>query len=176
MKLRAFLEPFIFSTGKECEQIFLFRSKNDRTYCRDFQKINKKRQFEKKKRVKNKSMLSLRLWDGFGNSEGNLDMTTPETSYEAVSAALFFRCVKKEAASVEDHSVDDALCDQDEMPPRAQVCFLACPNACVMAPWGPWSNCPEVNKIKSNFLLLFAAVLLSHRITEHRSAFLGKLL
>uniref|UniRef100_A0AAQ4R7R8 Thrombospondin type-1 domain-containing protein 7A n=1 Tax=Gasterosteus aculeatus aculeatus TaxID=481459 RepID=A0AAQ4R7R8_GASAC len=36
----------------------------------------------------------------------------------------------------------DSLCDQDEMPPRAQVCFVACPQDCVMAPWGPWSNCP----------------------------------
>ncbi|XP_037542046.1 thrombospondin type-1 domain-containing protein 7B [Nematolebias whitei] len=52
------------------------------------------------------------------------------------------RCVKKEAASGEDDTVDDGLCDQDEMPPRAQVCFLACPSDCVMAPWGPWSNCP----------------------------------
>uniref|UniRef100_A0A3P8SWS5 Thrombospondin type 1 domain containing 7B n=1 Tax=Amphiprion percula TaxID=161767 RepID=A0A3P8SWS5_AMPPE len=39
-------------------------------------------------------------------------------------------------------SVEDSLCDQEEMPPRAQVCYLACPNDCVMAPWGPWSNCP----------------------------------
>uniref|UniRef100_A0A3P9C4G4 Thrombospondin type 1 domain containing 7B n=1 Tax=Maylandia zebra TaxID=106582 RepID=A0A3P9C4G4_9CICH len=39
-------------------------------------------------------------------------------------------------------TVEDSLCDQEEMPPRAQVCYLACPNDCVMAPWGPWSNCP----------------------------------
>ncbi len=41
-------------------------------------------------------------------------------------------------------SVEDSLCDQEEMPPRAQVCVLACPNDCVVAPWGPWSNCPLV--------------------------------
>lgn len=70
-------------------------------------------------------------------------MTTPETSYRAVFVALF-RCVKKEAVSGEDDTVDDGQCDQDEMPPRAQVCFVACPNDCVMAPWGPWSNCTEV--------------------------------
>uniref|UniRef100_A0A3B4YAH4 Thrombospondin type-1 domain-containing protein 7A n=1 Tax=Seriola lalandi dorsalis TaxID=1841481 RepID=A0A3B4YAH4_SERLL len=49
-------------------------------------------------------------------------------------------CVKK-GTSGEASSVDDSLCDQEEMPPRAQVCFLACPNDCVVAPWGPWSNC-----------------------------------
>ncbi|XP_072253400.1 thrombospondin type-1 domain-containing protein 7B [Leuresthes tenuis] len=52
------------------------------------------------------------------------------------------RCVKKGAMSREDGSVDDSLCDQDEMPPRAQVCYLACPSDCVMAPWGPWNSCP----------------------------------
>uniref|UniRef100_A0A3B5A609 Thrombospondin type 1 domain containing 7B n=1 Tax=Stegastes partitus TaxID=144197 RepID=A0A3B5A609_9TELE len=51
-------------------------------------------------------------------------------------------CVKKESASGEDSGVEDSLCDQEEMPPRAQVCFLACPNDCVTAPWGSWSNCP----------------------------------
>ncbi|XP_040005222.1 thrombospondin type-1 domain-containing protein 7B [Xiphias gladius] len=50
------------------------------------------------------------------------------------------RCVKK-GASGEASSVEDSLCDQEEMPPRAQVCFLACPNDCVLAPWGPWTNC-----------------------------------
>ncbi|KAF0026331.1 hypothetical protein F2P81_021068 [Scophthalmus maximus] len=50
------------------------------------------------------------------------------------------RCVKM-GTSGEASSVEDSLCDQDEMPPRAQVCFLACPNDCVVTPWGPWSNC-----------------------------------
>uniref|UniRef100_A0AAQ6I9L7 Thrombospondin type-1 domain-containing protein 7A n=1 Tax=Anabas testudineus TaxID=64144 RepID=A0AAQ6I9L7_ANATE len=39
-------------------------------------------------------------------------------------------------------SVEDSLCDQEEMPSRAQVCFLACPSDCVVAPWGAWSVCP----------------------------------
>ncbi|KAM7407697.1 hypothetical protein PAMA_003439 [Pampus argenteus] len=52
------------------------------------------------------------------------------------------RCVKKGTTSGEAHSVEDGSCDQEEMPPSAQVCFLACPNDCVTAPWGPWSNCP----------------------------------
>ncbi|XP_039883311.1 thrombospondin type-1 domain-containing protein 7B isoform X1 [Simochromis diagramma] len=53
------------------------------------------------------------------------------------------RCVKKgTTGNGEDSTVEDSLCDQEEMPPRAQVCYLACPNDCVMAPWGPWSNCP----------------------------------
>ncbi|XP_029967914.1 thrombospondin type-1 domain-containing protein 7B isoform X2 [Salarias fasciatus] len=52
------------------------------------------------------------------------------------------RCVKKGAASGEDGTVKESLCDQEEMPPRAQVCYLACPDDCVTAPWGSWSNCP----------------------------------
>ncbi|XP_047457726.1 thrombospondin type-1 domain-containing protein 7B isoform X2 [Mugil cephalus] len=52
------------------------------------------------------------------------------------------RCVKKGTTRGEDSSVEDSLCDQEEMPPRAQVCYLACPTDCVVAPWGPWSNCP----------------------------------
>lgn len=52
------------------------------------------------------------------------------------------RCVKKGTTSGEARNVEDSLCDQEEMPPTAQVCFLACPNDCVTAPWGPWSNCP----------------------------------
>uniref|UniRef100_A0A674ML26 Thrombospondin type-1 domain-containing protein 7A n=1 Tax=Takifugu rubripes TaxID=31033 RepID=A0A674ML26_TAKRU len=38
--------------------------------------------------------------------------------------------------------VDVSLCDQEEMPSRAQVCFLACPKDCVTSAWGPWSSCP----------------------------------
>ncbi|KAF7655323.1 hypothetical protein LDENG_00057900 [Lucifuga dentata] len=52
------------------------------------------------------------------------------------------RCVRRGAASREASSVEDGLCDQEEAPPRAQVCFLPCPNDCVMSPWGPWSSCP----------------------------------
>uniref|UniRef100_A0A672YXA7 Thrombospondin, type I, domain containing 7Ba n=1 Tax=Sphaeramia orbicularis TaxID=375764 RepID=A0A672YXA7_9TELE len=40
-------------------------------------------------------------------------------------------------------TVEDSLCEQEESPPTAQVCTLACPNHCVMAPWGPWSPCPS---------------------------------
>lgn len=54
------------------------------------------------------------------------------------------RCVKQ-GTSGENSTLEDSLCDQDEMPPRAQVCFVACPQDCVMAPWGPWSNCPPVS-------------------------------
>uniref|UniRef100_A0A1A8PEM2 Thrombospondin type-1 domain-containing protein 7A n=3 Tax=Nothobranchius TaxID=28779 RepID=A0A1A8PEM2_9TELE len=52
------------------------------------------------------------------------------------------RCVKKGETGGENVTVDDGLCDQEETPPRAQVCFLSCPNDCVVSPWGPWSSCP----------------------------------
>ncbi|XP_061782034.1 thrombospondin type-1 domain-containing protein 7B isoform X1 [Nerophis lumbriciformis] len=52
------------------------------------------------------------------------------------------RCVKK-GTSGEVNTVEDSLCDQEEMPPRAQVCFLACHHDCVVSPWGPWSHCPS---------------------------------
>lgn len=51
--------------------------------------------------------------------------------------------------------MDDSLCDQDEVPPRAQVCFLACPDDCVTTPWGAWSNCPLV---RSNYCVLSCVV------------------
>nr|XP_015213731.1 PREDICTED: thrombospondin type-1 domain-containing protein 7B isoform X1 [Lepisosteus oculatus]XP_015213732.1 PREDICTED: thrombospondin type-1 domain-containing protein 7B isoform X1 [Lepisosteus oculatus] len=52
------------------------------------------------------------------------------------------RCVKTvgEGPGV---AVDDALCDQEEMPVRAQTCFLPCPEDCVMSAWGQWSTCPS---------------------------------
>lgn len=53
------------------------------------------------------------------------------------------RCVKK-GADGEVSAAEASLCDQDEVPPRAQVCFLACPNECAASAWGPWSSCPLV--------------------------------
>uniref|UniRef100_A0A672IR05 Thrombospondin type-1 domain-containing protein 7A n=1 Tax=Salarias fasciatus TaxID=181472 RepID=A0A672IR05_SALFA len=52
--------------------------------------------------------------------------------------------------SVKDGTVKESLCDQEEMPPRAQVCYLACPDDCVTAPWGSWSNCPLVRSSSRN--------------------------
>uniref|UniRef100_A0A672IN76 Thrombospondin type-1 domain-containing protein 7A n=1 Tax=Salarias fasciatus TaxID=181472 RepID=A0A672IN76_SALFA len=52
------------------------------------------------------------------------------------------RKIRSVTASGEDGTVKESLCDQEEMPPRAQVCYLACPDDCVTAPWGSWSNCP----------------------------------
>ncbi|XP_014851900.1 PREDICTED: thrombospondin type-1 domain-containing protein 7B isoform X1 [Poecilia mexicana] len=52
------------------------------------------------------------------------------------------RCVMRGTASREDGSPDDSMCDPEEMPPRAQLCYLACPNDCVVSAWGAWSNCP----------------------------------
>ncbi|KAL2081498.1 hypothetical protein ACEWY4_023351 [Coilia grayii] len=51
------------------------------------------------------------------------------------------RCVKRGS---EGHgtSLDDTLCDAEEMPFRAQTCFLPCPSECVMSHWGPWTECP----------------------------------
>lgn len=80
-----------------------------------------------------------------------------QTSYTAASAALL-RCVKKGTTSGEARSVGDSLCDQEEMPPSAKVCFLACPKDCVIAPWGPWSNCPLVRNnsvIECQFFFVF---------------------
>lgn len=71
-----------------------------------------------------------------------------ETSYTALPAALL-RCVKKGLMSGEESIVDDSQCDAEEMPPRAQVCHLACPDDCVVGPWGPWSSCPLVRRSPS---------------------------
>ncbi|CAL8267595.1 unnamed protein product [Lota lota] len=42
----------------------------------------------------------------------------------------------------EESSVEDSLCDQEEVPAAARVCVLPCPGDCVVTPWGPWSLCP----------------------------------
>ncbi|XP_056290680.1 thrombospondin type-1 domain-containing protein 7B isoform X1 [Pseudoliparis swirei] len=52
------------------------------------------------------------------------------------------RCRKQGTTSEDNSTLEDSLCEEEEMPPRAQVCFLACPEDCVVAPWGAWSNCP----------------------------------
>ncbi|XP_043550004.1 thrombospondin type-1 domain-containing protein 7B [Chiloscyllium plagiosum] len=52
------------------------------------------------------------------------------------------RCVNNTAAGPQE-SVDDALCDYDEMPIGARECTLHCPNNCVMSDWGDWSTCPK---------------------------------
>ncbi|KAM8857281.1 thrombospondin type-1 domain-containing protein 7B isoform 1-T2 [Synchiropus picturatus] len=51
------------------------------------------------------------------------------------------RCEGKVAGMRNITTVDETLCDQEEAPPSTQVCFVACPDECAMAPWGPWSNC-----------------------------------
>uniref|UniRef100_A0A8C5G0V7 Thrombospondin, type I, domain containing 7Ba n=1 Tax=Gouania willdenowi TaxID=441366 RepID=A0A8C5G0V7_GOUWI len=63
-----------------------------------------------------------------------------------------------------DGAVEDSLCDQDEMPARAQVCYLACPDDCVTTPWGAWSNCPAVRTIhKSPWDYFFSrAIIISY--------------
>ncbi|KAG9340807.1 hypothetical protein JZ751_019998, partial [Albula glossodonta] len=51
------------------------------------------------------------------------------------------KCVQRGSEGHGD-SVDDNLCDQEEIPFRAQTCFLPCPDDCVMSQWGQWSACP----------------------------------
>ncbi|KAI5186224.1 Thrombospondin Type-1 Domain-Containing Protein 7B [Manis pentadactyla] len=51
------------------------------------------------------------------------------------------RCVN--AADREGGAVNNSLCNQDEVPPETQSCFLLCPSECVMSEWGPWSKCPQ---------------------------------
>ncbi|XP_065818358.1 thrombospondin type-1 domain-containing protein 7B [Labrus bergylta] len=51
------------------------------------------------------------------------------------------RCVKKGTGG-EASSVEESLCDHEETPSTAQVCFLVCPGDCVTTSWGLWSNCP----------------------------------
>ncbi|KAI4875459.1 hypothetical protein NFI96_000524 [Prochilodus magdalenae] len=52
------------------------------------------------------------------------------------------RCVLR--GSDYSSSVNDSLCDADEMPVQAQTCMLPCPGDCVMSPWSHWSLCPTV--------------------------------
>ncbi|XP_048455532.1 thrombospondin type-1 domain-containing protein 7B [Rhincodon typus] len=52
------------------------------------------------------------------------------------------RCVNNTADRLQE-SVDDELCNYDEMPIGARECSLHCPNDCVMSDWGHWSTCPK---------------------------------
>ncbi|XP_019472339.1 thrombospondin type-1 domain-containing protein 7A-like [Meleagris gallopavo] len=38
-------------------------------------------------------------------------------------------------------TVEDYLCDPEEMPLGARKCTLPCPEDCVMSEWGSWSRC-----------------------------------
>ncbi|XP_019481931.1 PREDICTED: thrombospondin type-1 domain-containing protein 7B [Hipposideros armiger] len=51
------------------------------------------------------------------------------------------RCVN--TADSEGRTVDNSLCNQEEMPPETQSCSLLCPSECVMSEWGPWSKCTQ---------------------------------
>ncbi|XP_054555669.1 thrombospondin type-1 domain-containing protein 7B isoform X1 [Talpa occidentalis] len=51
------------------------------------------------------------------------------------------RCVS--TGDSEGRTVDNSLCNQDEIPPETQSCSLLCPSECVMSEWGPWSKCPQ---------------------------------
>lgn len=72
------------------------------------------------------------------------------------------RCVKK-GTSGEASAVDAGLCDQEETPSRAQVCFLACPKDCVTSAWGPWSSCSLVRRKNRSSLYLFFFFILNTR-------------
>ncbi|KAK6483033.1 thrombospondin type-1 domain-containing protein 7B-like isoform X2 [Huso huso] len=52
------------------------------------------------------------------------------------------KCVNNTADSPGE-IVDNTLCDQEEMPFEAQICFRPCPGDCVMSQWGEWSICPQ---------------------------------
>lgn len=41
-------------------------------------------------------------------------------------------------------SVEDYLCDPEEMPLGARESRLPCPEDCVLNDWGPWSRCSLV--------------------------------
>ncbi|KAJ8282312.1 hypothetical protein COCON_G00048310 [Conger conger] len=51
------------------------------------------------------------------------------------------KCVQRGSEGPGD-SVDDRLCDQEEIPFRAQICYLPCPDDCVMSEWSQWITCP----------------------------------
>ncbi|XP_061442295.1 thrombospondin type-1 domain-containing protein 7A isoform X3 [Rhineura floridana] len=50
------------------------------------------------------------------------------------------RCMQNTMDGPSD-TVEDYLCDQEEMPIGARKCTLPCPEDCVMSEWGQWSRC-----------------------------------
>ncbi|KAK3569507.1 hypothetical protein QTP86_033928 [Hemibagrus guttatus] len=66
------------------------------------------------------------------------------------------RCVLRGDGVNESHSVNDSLCDQDDVPAQARTCTLPCPDDCVMSPWSHWSLCPmscDVNSVRTRQML-----------------------
>ncbi|XP_046701231.1 thrombospondin type-1 domain-containing protein 7B isoform X2 [Silurus meridionalis] len=62
------------------------------------------------------------------------------------------RCVLHGDGVNESHSVNDSLCDQDDVPAQARTCTLPCPDDCVMSPWSHWSSCPmscDANSVRT---------------------------
>ncbi|XP_029444834.1 thrombospondin type-1 domain-containing protein 7A isoform X2 [Rhinatrema bivittatum] len=50
------------------------------------------------------------------------------------------RCMQNTVDGPSD-TVEDYLCDPEEMPHGARKCKLPCPEDCVMSEWGPWTKC-----------------------------------
>lgn len=61
----------------------------------------------------------------------------------SLCAALFSRCMLNTVDGPSD-TVEDYLCDPEEMPLGARKCTLPCPEDCVISEWGAWSRCSLV--------------------------------
>lgn len=67
---------------------------------------------------------------------------TPLSCGEGVQSRKI-RCVLRgEGEAGEGSSMEDSMCDQEEVPEAARMCVLPCPEDCVLTAWGPWSTCP----------------------------------
>lgn len=64
----------------------------------------------------------------------------------SLCAVLFSRCMLNTVDGPSD-TVEDYLCDPEEMPLGARKCTLPCPEDCVMSEWGSWSQCSLVRSI-----------------------------
>lgn len=65
----------------------------------------------------------------------------------AVYVQFFFsRCMLNTVDGPSD-TVEDYLCDPEEMPLGARKCTLPCPEDCVMSEWGSWSRCSLVRSV-----------------------------